>query len=72
MQSSYFKVPIDVRLNSTHYLIMKMLDKKELQQIALNHSADINLENFIKIIKNILHNHIPFWLMIQLYYQIIL
>ena len=49
-----------------------MLDKKELQQIALNHSADINLENFIKIIKNILHNHIPFWLMIQLYYQIIL
>ena len=31
-----------------------MLDKKELQQIALNDSSDINLENFIKIIKNIL------------------
>ena len=34
----YFKVPKDVRLNSTHYFIMKIPNKRELQQIALNHS----------------------------------
>ena len=34
---SYFKVPKDVRLNSTHFFIMKIPDKRELQQIALNH-----------------------------------
>ena len=34
---SYFKVPKDVRLNSTHFFIMKILNKRELQQIALNH-----------------------------------
>ena len=37
---SYFKVPKDVRLNSTHIFIMKMPNKRELQQIALNHSSD--------------------------------
>ena len=35
---SYFKVPKDVRLNSTHFFIMKIPNKRELQQIALNHS----------------------------------
>ena len=35
---SYFKVPKDVRLNTTHFFIMKILNKRELQQIALNHS----------------------------------
>ena len=34
---SYFKVPKDVRLNTTHFFIMKILNKRELQQIALNH-----------------------------------
>ena len=34
---SYFKVPEDVRLNSTHFFIMKIPNKRELQQIALNH-----------------------------------
>ena len=38
---SYFSVPKDVRLNSTHYLIMKINNRKELQNIAINHSADI-------------------------------
>ena len=36
---SYFKVPKDVRLNSTHFFIMKILNKRELQQIALDHSS---------------------------------
>ena len=48
---SYFKVPTDVRLNSTHFFIMKIPNKRELQQIALNHSSDIDFKDFIKIYK---------------------
>ena len=44
---SYFSVPKDVRLNSTHYLIFN--HKRELQNIAINHSADIHYQDFIKI-----------------------
>ena len=46
---SYFSVPKDARLNSTHYLIMKINNRKELQNIATNHSADIDYKDFIKI-----------------------
>ena len=48
---SYFKVPKYVRLNSTHFFIMKITNKRELQQIALNHSSDIDFKNFMKIHK---------------------
>ena len=41
---SYFKVPKDVRLNCLHFFIMKTPNKRELQQIALNHSSDIDLK----------------------------
>ena len=46
---SYFSVPKDVRLNSTHYLIMKINNKIELQNIAINHFADIDYKDFMKI-----------------------
>ena len=46
---SYFSVPKDVRLDSTHYLIMKINNNRELQNIAINHSADIDYKDFIKI-----------------------
>ena len=46
---SYFSVPKIVRLNSTHYLIMKIKNKSELQNIAINHSSDIDYKNFMKI-----------------------
>ena len=46
---SYFNVPKDVRLNSTHFFVMKILNKRELQQIALSHSSDIDFKRFIKI-----------------------
>ena len=46
---SYFSVPKDVRLNSTHYLIMEINNRKELQNITINHSADIDYKDFIKI-----------------------
>ena len=48
---SYFKVPKDVRLNSTHFLIMKISNRRELQQIALNHSSNIDFKDFMKIYK---------------------
>ena len=46
---SYFKVPKDIRLNSTYYLTMKIHNRRELQQIAFNHSADIDYKDFSKI-----------------------
>ena len=51
IMQSYFKVPKDVRLNSTHFFILKILNKRELQQIALNHSSDIDFKDFMKIYK---------------------
>ena len=39
---SYFSAPKDVRLNSTHYLIMRINNRKELWNIAINHSVDID------------------------------
>ena len=40
-----------IRLNSTHLFIMKIPNQKELQQIALNHSSDIDFNDFMKIYK---------------------
>ena len=48
---SYFKVPKDVRLNSTRFFITRIPNKREIQQIALNHSPDIDFKDFIKIKK---------------------
>ena len=48
---SYFKVPKDVRLNSAHFFILKIPNKRKLQQIALNHSSDIDFKDFMKISK---------------------
>ena len=57
---SYFKVPKDVRLNTTHFFIMRIPNKRELQQIAINHSSDMVFKDLVKIYKNILMNHIHF------------
>ena len=46
---SYFTVPKNVRLNSTHYLIMKISNRRELQNITINHSADIDYKDFMEI-----------------------
>ena len=46
---SYFSDPKDVRLNSTHCLVMKINSKRELQNIAINHSANIDYQDFMKI-----------------------
>ena len=34
---SYFKFPKDVRLNTSHFFIAKIPNKRELHQIAINH-----------------------------------
>ena len=49
---SYFSVPKEVRLNSTLYLITKIHNKRELQQIAINHSADIDYKDSLNIYRN--------------------
>ena len=46
---SYFKIPKDVRLNSTHFIISKIPNKRELHQIALSHSSDIDVKDFINV-----------------------
>ena len=45
----YFSVPKDVRLNSTHYLIIKVSNEREFQNITYNHTADIGYKDFTKI-----------------------
>ena len=57
---SFFKVSEEVRLNSTHFFIMKITSKRELKQIALNHSSNIDLKDFIKICKKCTAEHYCF------------
>ena len=45
----YFSGPKGVKLNSNHYLIIKINSKRELKNIAINHSADIDYKDFVKI-----------------------
>ena len=70
---SYFKVPKDARLNTTHFFIRKTLTKRELQQIAMNNSSRISTEDFVNIynIENVQLSHIRFLLMILCLHQII-
>ena len=65
-------MPKNIRLNSTHYFVMKIPNKIELQQIALNHLSDIDFQDFMNLYKKCTENHILFWLLILLLYQIIL
>ena len=49
LTQSYFSVLKDVKLNCTRYILFKLHNKRELQNIAINHSADIDYKDFIKI-----------------------
>ena len=69
---SYFKVPKDVRLNTSHFFIEKIPNKRELQQIAINHPSDINTKHFAYIYKNVQLIRIRFWSMILCSHQITL
>ena len=48
----YFSAPKDVRLNCTQYIIFKLNNKRELQNIAINHSPDIDYKDFVNIYRN--------------------
>ena len=52
ISKSYFTLPKDVRLISTHFFIIKIPNKLELQQIAFDHSSDIAFNDFMNIYKN--------------------
>ena len=67
---SYFKVPKDVRPNSTHFFIMKIPNKRELQQIALIIHQLLALKISLRFTKNVLLDHILFWLMMLCFHQI--
>ena len=48
---SYFRTPKDARLNSTHYILMKMGNKKELKGKAEENSGHLDFKDFLKIYK---------------------
>ena len=48
---SYFKVPRNIRLNSTHYFVMKIPNKRELQLTVFNHSIDFDFQGFMNLYK---------------------
>ena len=57
---SYFKFPKDVRLNTSHFFIAKVPNKRELQQIAINIHQTLILKVLLIFIENVLMNHIFF------------
>ena len=68
----YFKVPKDVRLNTSHFSIAKIQNKRELQQIAINHSSDINSKDFANIYRKSTDERYSFLLLILCLHQITL
>ena len=49
LTQSSFSVPKDVQLNCTHYILFKLNNRRELKNIAIDHSADIDYKDFIKM-----------------------
>ena len=45
-------MPKTIRLNATHYFIMKIPNKRELQQIASNHLSETDFKDFMKFYKD--------------------
>ena len=73
VKQSYFSVPMVARLNSTQYFIMKISHKRELQNIAINHSVDIDYEDFMKVYRDCTKEpNSFFWQLILHYQQVIL
>ena len=68
---SYFSVPKDVRLNSTHYLIMKINNRKELQNVTIDHSADIDYKDFMEIYRECTKEPFTFWQQVLRYQRAI-
>ena len=69
---SYFAVLKNIKLNCTHYFIIQISDKEDLQQIAFNQSSDIDFKDLMSIYKKCTVKPYSFWLLILLLHQIIL
>ena len=52
ISQSYFEVLRTIRLNATHYSIIKFPNKRVLQQIASNPSSDMDFKDFMKLYKD--------------------
>ena len=72
IKQSYFAVPKNIRLNSTHYVIIKISNKGELREIVLNHSSDIELKEFMNLYKKCTTKPYFFQLLTLFLHQIIL
>ena len=57
---SYFTVPKNIRLNSTYYFIMKIPNKRELQQTAFNYSSGIDFKDLMNLYKKCTAKHFFF------------
>ena len=63
---SYFAVPKNIRLNSTHYFVMKIPNKEGLQHIAFDHLSDIDFQDFMNLQKKCTEKPYSFLLLILL------
>ena len=48
---SYFAVSKNIRQNLTHYIVIKIGNKRELQKIVFNHFSDIDFQDFVNLYK---------------------
>ena len=56
---SYFAVQKSIKLNSKHYFTIKIPSRQELQQIAFNHSSEIDFKNFMNLYKKYIAKSYP-------------
>ena len=56
----YHPAPKNIKLNSTHYFIMKIPNSRELQQTTFNHSSDIEFQDFMNLYKKYITKDILF------------
>ena len=52
ISKSFLKVPKTIRLNVTHYSILKIPKKRKIQHIPYNHWSDIDSKDLIKLYKD--------------------
>ena len=69
---SYYKVPKYVRLNTSHFFIAKFRNQREPQEIAINHSSDINIKDFTNIYRECTDETYYFLVIDTTYEQMIL
>ena len=60
IMQSYLAVPKNIRLKSTHHFLMKIPNRRELQQIAFNHSLDIDFQDFVNLYQKFTEKQYPF------------